>query len=198
MKKQELRQLIREEYAATLNESSSNKKIQVHEKIRDQLRDIWREVINEYKKGNWPDEDSATGKELHDWGLKTLETTIKKYERILKKWDRLESKNEAFDWRSDAAKGAKEVFNGEVWVDIKSKSPYFFAITGKNKADLYKFIHGVENTDKPFVERAKSGIKIDIPRDKDTGTFEYKGITFSALGNAAIHRLKDGSLIWEY
>ena len=149
------------------------------------------------KVGGWVSKDGKvlTKKLMNELDMK--ETKIRQI--IREEISKLtETEYVPFNWKTPEAKGAKSTFRGEVWIDIKSKNPHFIAITGKNKGDLYKFTYGIDAIDKPFVEKVKSGIKIDIPSDKDSGTFSFKGITFGVLGEVSLYKLKDGRIVWEY
>lgn len=98
-----------------------------------------------------------------------------------------------FNWK-DVTEDPKVVYNGLVAVK-NNPDDFFIMVKGTY---LGKFLFGVNDTSKPYVEFVNKIKDLKIPKGKDV-QFEYNGDLYNTLpGTVTIYQLKNGSLVWEY
>ena len=97
-----------------------------------------------------------------------------------------------FNWKTNPlAKDAKTIYHGEIFT---AGGDYFFTVKDKK---LWKFEYGFKDTKHyPYVKFIKKVNDIKFPSgDNDV---EYKGKKFGPLGKAALYKLKNGKILWEF
>ena len=96
-----------------------------------------------------------------------------------------------FNWNTNPdAKGAKTIYQGQIFT---AGDDYFFTVKDKK---LWKFEYGVNYTKHyPYVKFVK---KVNIKFPSGDNEVEYNGKMFGPLGDAALYKLKNGKILWEF
>ena len=97
-------------------------------------------------------------------------------------------------WKTKESDEAKVYFSGQVMAQQIVNGSGDLLVT--QKGDMFKFVHGVNNTDKyPYLEYVKN---INVSRFPKDTNIKIGNRTFTPLGKADIYKLKNRKYLWEY